>query len=277
MCIHYVVFYSADHFVIVSDMNSVPSGSIVSSPVSPEPFPYAEVPSPSPKSTIIENPQVSTPTGLCNPVYDYDSSSRCQTISTGEAAYEALDNQEKPCAPYLVPVGTIKMAQRCTIVDNHEVKMEGSKAPKDVKDLYAQVNKKTKKANSTGAQPDSCGTQAASSGQSTSVKDLYTQVCKKKSHASNTDESKKQSCPVTPGNAKGIKEHSYDWQGVGNVKDLYAQMNKKKQGASGPMCSRRYEVSDDFCQEPFVNRSLKTSTYEVLSLVCFFTRCKKLC
>lgn len=118
-------FFFADHFVIVSDMNAVPSGSIVSSPVSLGPFPYEE-----PRPTLlqisnIEHPQINTYEAFSNSICEVDDvnsdiitnsvnrmhkSCICQIYSNEGAIYDYSDpsvndnDSEEPCAQSEEPI-----------------------------------------------------------------------------------------------------------------------------------------------------------------------------
>ena len=83
-------------------MAAIPAGSIVSSPVSMEPFPYEEALSPSLPMSIIENPHVNTSGALCNPIYGTDASGIYQSIV--EVNEDASGKKTSSCAPYEVPI-----------------------------------------------------------------------------------------------------------------------------------------------------------------------------
>ena len=62
----------ADHFVIVSDINAVPSGSILSSTLSLEPFSHGESRPSTPQISIIEHPHIDTSEVFSNHIYEMD-------------------------------------------------------------------------------------------------------------------------------------------------------------------------------------------------------------
>ena len=83
-------------------MAAVPSGSILSSSLSLEPFPYEE---PRPSLHKIDNPRVSTLEALCNPIYNIpdavtnpthgvDEGRVCRTITNEGATYDYEDLSE---------------------------------------------------------------------------------------------------------------------------------------------------------------------------------------
>lgn len=63
-------FNFADHFVIVSDTNAVPSGSLLSSTLSLEPFSHEELRPSLPPINIIEYPHIDTSEVFHNPIYE---------------------------------------------------------------------------------------------------------------------------------------------------------------------------------------------------------------